>query len=129
MDVFCDRCDAKLTRTPLSHANLNSAGSGDSKELLSDGEYLLADEIDLMSSFIGMEPVLITHYVSTTCLLLVDHHDGFRFQGCCGPSRTDKYNQVCWKCKYQIGVMIADCMGEHFTAINMERLNTQPKWS
>ncbi len=128
MDLFCDRCDAKLTRNPLSHADLNSAGGGHKEELLSDGEYLLADEIDLMS-FTDKQPVLITHYVSTTCLRLIDHHDAFRFQGCCGPGQTHKYNQVCWKCKYQIGVIIADCLGPHFTAINMERLNMRPKWS
>lgn len=72
--------------------------------------------------------VEVTHFVSSDCLQLVDHKDSFRLQGCCGPSSTEKYNQVCAKCKLEIGVLFADCIWPHFTAINMNRLDTKPNW-
>lgn len=123
MDLYCDQCNEKLTRVPLAHVDFKLLRPIDEQPLLADGQFLLAEEFDC-SDF----GVPITHIVSTTALCLVNHTDENRFVGCCGFGKTDKYNQVCWKCKYEIGIIYTDCIAPQFTAINLDRLSQKPKW-
>ena len=122
MRLYCGQCTLQLTSTPLKAVEAKSVCPVDG------GELMHADQIMEAPHFGFQFGVPVTHYVGTECLLLDDHEDGSRLQGCCGPSATSKYNQVCSKCKHEIGIPYADCIGPHFTAINMERLDTQPKW-
>ena len=122
MRLYCGQCTLQLTSTPLEAVESRGVCPVDGRELMRVNQIMVAPDF-------GFEfGVPITHYVGTKCLLLADHEDGRRLQGCCGPGSTSKYNQVCSQCKQEIGVLYADCIGPHFTAINIERLNTQPKW-
>ena len=122
MRLYCGQCTMQLTSTPLVDVAAKSVSWVEEQPLMRDDQIMDANGTDYQFD------VEITHFVSTNCLQLVDHEDSHRLHGCCGPSMTDHYNQVCAKCKLEIGVLFADCMWPHFTAINMKRLDTQPKW-
>ncbi|MDB4778006.1 hypothetical protein OAG68_00955 [bacterium] len=121
-ELFCGQCCEKLSRHPLQHGDAKMVMIHDARPLISEGKYLLAEELSYEF------PVPITHFVDMNSMLLVDHPDDKRLTGCCGPGFTDKYNQVCWKCRLEIGILYADCIGSHFLAINTNRLTKQPKW-
>ena len=112
----------QLNSTPLVAVEAKSVSWRDAQQLLRDDQIMVADDAGFQFE------VLVTHFVSTNCLQLIDHQDGLRLQVCCGPSMTNKYNQVCSKCKFEVGVLFADCFAPHFTAINMDLLDTRPKW-
>ena len=112
----------QLTSTPLVDVSAKSVSWVDEQALMRDDQIMDADGTGFHFD------VKVTHFVSTNCLQLINHQDVNRLVGCCGPSMTKQYNQVCAKCKLEIGVLFADCIGPHFTAINIKRLDTQPKW-
>ena len=112
----------QLTSTELVDVEAKSVSWRDAQPLLRADQIMVADGAGFQFE------VSVTHFVSTNCLQLIDHQDGLRLQGCCGPSMTNKYNQVCSKCKLEVGTLFADCFAPHFTAINMDLLGTQPKW-
>ena len=118
MEIYCGKCNEKLTAARLVHADAAKIRREDQEQLLDDGQFLTADEFEFSFG------VPVTHFVGTNSLLLNDHEDVLRHQGCCGPGMTNKYNKVCWNCKYEIGIIFADCYGPHFVAINSDRLNT-----
>ena len=122
MRLYCGQCTLQLTSTPLNDVAAKSVSWVDEQPLVRDDQIMVAKGTRFIFD------VAVTHFVSTDCLQLIDHHDSLRLQGCCGPSMTKQYNQVCPKCKLEIGVIFADCMGPHFTAINIDRLDTKPKW-
>lgn len=122
MRLYCGQCTLQLTSTPLVGVAAKSVSWVDEQPLMRNDQIM-----DAEGSGFHFD-VEITHFVSTDCLQLINHEDSLRLQGCCGPSMTNKYNQVCAKCKCEIGVLYADCIGPHFTAINMKRLDTYPKW-
>ena len=125
MEFYCEHCNAKLTRSPIHAADPKTLSSVDGDEALPDDESYVSPE-DFV--FIFNSNLTVTHIVSTKCLRLVNHRDDSRFRGCCGPSVMDQYNQVCFQCRREIGVIYGDCCAPHFVAINANRLCTEPKW-
>ena len=121
-ELYCRRCNEKLSKQPLYQADVSQLREFPQRELLQDDQYVLVS--DYGSGF----ALPLTHLVSTVCLAFKNHPDEMRFLGCCGSGQLEQYNQVCINCSYSLGLRYDDCIGSSFTAVNMDRLSLIPVW-
>ncbi len=94
----------------------------DEKELLKENRYILASN----AGFIFELP--FKYLVNTKSILLINHNDQKRFNGCCGPSEFGKLNQVCSQCSSEIGTLISDCWTPKFIGIDGNKVSLKPLW-
>lgn len=122
MELYCKNCNTLLTLSPLIKSNYKELTFIDEKELLNDNKYILASEAEFNFE------IPIEYLINTNGILLSDHKDLSRFNGCCGPSEFGKLNQICTKCKFEIGVLIADCWTPRFIGIDINKVSKKPLW-
>lgn len=119
MELYCKQCNHKLTVTDLQQSASNQANLEDQESLIGPGLYLDAGEIDIHFG----KP--IDFLVNTKSVVLRNHKDRTRLQGCCGPGDLGVLNQVCPNCSAEIGVIVADCWLPHFIGISGEAVRRE----
>ncbi len=122
MKLYCKKCNYLLTSLKLEKSELKQICLIDEKELLQDRKYIEANRIDY--SF----EIPIDYLINSKSISLKDHKDSIRLQGCCGPGNFGVLNQVCPKCKFEIGVLIADCWTPRFIGIDKSKISEKPLW-
>lgn len=122
MELYCKTCNYKLTVTDLQQVFYKQANFEDQTPLIGQGLYINADEIDI---HFGKPIDFLVHIES---VLLRDHKDATRLQGCCGPGDLSVLNQICPNCSAEIGVLVADCWLPHFIGISEETVSKKPLW-
>ena len=122
MQLYCKKCNHKLTALELQQASYNEAKMEDQAPLIGRGFYINAGEID----FHFGKP--IDFLVNKESVLLQNHKDVMRLQGCCGPGDLNVLNQVCPNCSAEIGVIFADCWLPHFIGISADTVSQDPVW-
>ena len=122
MELYCKKCNNLLTQTPLKKSTFKEVKFIDEEELLQNGKYIEASKIDYNFE------IPIDYFVNTESILLENHKDTIRLQGCCGPGEFGKLNQVCPRCKFEIGILIADCWTSRFIGIDESKVSKKPLW-
>lgn len=122
MQLYCKKCNYKLTVTELEPAPSGKANLEDGQDLIGRGLYLNAREIDIHFE----KPIdFLLHKASVN---LHNHPDTGRWSGCCGPGDLSVLNQVCPQCSAEIGVLVADCWLPHFIGISEETISKESLW-
>ena len=121
MELYCKKCNQKLTLTPLQHAYKEELNPNGQKDLLKSGMYIFTDEAEYMLENFDV-------LVAYDSINLVNHKDRSRFIGCCGPGDFNVYNQICPNCSAEIGVLIDDCWTDRFIGIDSSKVATKPLW-
>ncbi|WP_025740577.1 hypothetical protein [Aquimarina pacifica] len=122
MELYCKKCKYRIHSRALQESKYIDVQYGDGQELLPAWEYVRTDKANYNFDF------PIKYLVHSKSLLLIDHEDSLRFQGCCGPSQFGELNQVCPQCKNEIGILVADCWTSHFIGIDETKVTLQPIW-
>jgi hypothetical protein len=122
MQLYCKKCNYKLTPDGLELIPSNQANLKDGKDLIDPGLYINASEIDITFG----QP--IDFLINTASVNLNDHPDPSRLHGCCGPGNLTVLNQVCPQCSAEIGVIIEDCWLPHFIGISADAVSKEPLW-
>ncbi|WP_028890453.1 hypothetical protein [Tenacibaculum ovolyticum] len=122
MKLYCKKCNDLLTPETLKKSTFKEVRFIDEKELLFDGKYIDASEVDYNFE------IPIDYLINTKSIVLKNHKESVRFQGCCGPSEFGALNQVCLKCNFEIGVLVADCWTSRFIGIDKSKVSEKPLW-
>lgn len=122
MELYCKTCNQKLTVLELHPVSSDEANWEDKAPLIGPGCYLNANETDIHFE------KQIDFLVNQQSVVLHDHPDRSRLTGCCGPGDLSVLNQVCPKCRAEIGVIVADCWLPHFVGISGETVSEEPLW-
>lgn len=122
MQLYCKKCNYKLTVIELQQARPDEANMEDQVALIGPGLYIQASEIDIHFE----KP--IDFLLNKQSVKLKNHKDVKRLQGCCGPGDLSVLNQVCPNCSAEIGVLVADCWLPHFVGICEETVSKEPLW-
>lgn len=122
MQLYCKKCNYKLTVFELEQVSAGQANMEDQAPLIRPGLYIIAGEIDINFG----KP--IDFLLNKDSVKLQNHKDTKRLQGCCGPGDLNVLNQVCPNCNSEIGILIADCWLPHFIGISGETINKEPLW-
>ncbi len=122
MQLYCKKCNYKLTQDGLEVAPSNQANLKDGQDLIGTGLYINACEIDIT---FGQPIDFLTH---KTSINLHNHQDIDRLNGCCGPGDLSVLNQVCPQCSVEIGVIVEDCWLPHFIGISAGAVSKEPLW-
>lgn len=122
MQLYCKKCNCQLTVMELELASSDQANEDDGATLIGPGLYLNASEIDIHFT----QP--IDFLVNKQSVILRNHKDRKRLQGCCGPGDLGVLNQVCPNCKAEIGVIVEDCWLPHFVGISGKAVSKEALW-
>ena len=122
MQLYCKKCNYKLTQDGLEFAPSNQANMKDGQDLIGPGLYINAGEIEIHFG----KP--IDFLVNKASVNLHNHKDTSRLNGCCGPGDLSVLNQVCPRCSAEIGVVIEDCWLPHFIGISADAVSKEPLW-
>jgi hypothetical protein len=122
MELFCNKCNAKLTRSPLDEADPKTLNYTDQEELLPEGKYFLAENSEIHFN------VEITYLVNTKSMRIMNHSDSSKLSGCCGPGDLGTLNQVCSTCGHEVGLIVGDCWIPHFIGISQNATRLEPLW-
>lgn len=122
MHLYCKKCNQQLTAVELQQTSPDKANLEDGAILIDPGFYVDAGGIEIHFG----QP--IDFLVNKKSVMLRNHNDRRRLQGCCGPGDLSVLNQVCPKCSAEIGVIIEDCWLPHFVGISGETVTKEPLW-
>jgi|GEM_PF-4130362 len=122
MQLYCKKCNYKLTAMELQQVFSDQANMEDQAPLIGQGLYLNAREIEIHFE------KQIDFLVNKESIILHNHKDRTRLTGCCGPGDLSVRNQVCPNCSAEIGVIVADCWLPHFIGISEETVSQKPLW-
>ena len=122
MQLYCKICNYKLSVMELEQVFSDQANLEDQEPLIGPGLYINASELE----FHFGKP--IDFFVNKESVLLRNHKDAKRLQGCCGPCDLSVLNQVCPNCSAEIGVIVADCWLPHFIGISEETVSKERLW-
>ena len=122
MKLYCKNCNTSLTISNLELTEQKELDFGDGRELLKQNKYILASEVDINFG----QP--IEYLINTKSISLINHKDFKKLQGCCGPGDLGVLNQICPNCKFEIGMLIADCWIPHFIGIDINKVSNKPMW-
>lgn len=122
MQLYCKKCNYKLTALELQQVSSDEANMDDNAALIGTGLYINASEIEIHFE------KQIDFLVNKKSITLHNHKDTKRLQGCCGPGDLSVLNQVCPKCSAEIGVIVADCWLPHFIGISEDAVSKEPLW-
>ena len=122
MKLYCKKCNNLLTLESLMKSTYKEVRFIDEKELLLEDKYIKASEIDYNFG------ISIDYLINTKSIILKNHKESIRLQGCCGPSEFGILNQVCPKCDFEIGVIIADCWTPRFIGVDKNKVSEKPLW-
>lgn len=122
MEFYCNKCNHKLTQNPLKISSKKELDYSDEEDLLKPGTYISVTETTFNFD------INIEYLISFDSIILNDHKENFKLQGCCGPSNFNTLNQVCPKCNHEIGVLIADCWTPCFIGIDATKIAKKPLW-
>lgn len=122
MQLYCKKCNHKLTVSELQLAKPGEANMDDQADLIGPGLYLKASEIDIHFE------QSIDFLLNKKSVKLQNHKDRKRLQGCCGPGDLSVLNQVCPTCSAEIGVLVADCWFPHFVGICGGAVSEEALW-
>lgn len=122
MQLYCKKCNYKLTVIELQQVFSDHANMGDQESLIGPGLYLNAAEIEINFG----KP--IDFLVNKKSVNLRNHKDVSRLSGCCGPGELNVLNQVCPNCSTEIGLIIEDCWLPHFIGISEDTVSKEPMW-
>lgn len=122
MQLYCKKCNYKLTAIELQQVFSDKANLEDCAPLIDPGLYINANEIEI---HFGKQ---IDFLVNTESVHLSNHKDSARLTGCCGPGDLSVLNQVCPNCSAEIGVIVEDCWLSHFIGISEETVSKEPLW-
>ncbi|MGG6231338.1 hypothetical protein [Tenacibaculum sp. SDUM215027] len=122
MKLYCKNCNNLLTINTLKESKFDEIKFVDESELLPNGKYIEASKVGYNFE------IPIDYLINTKSILLKDHKESIRFQGCCGPSEFSTLNQVCPKCNSEIGVLVADCWTSRFIGIDIRKVSLKPLW-
>jgi len=122
MELYCKKCNYKLTVIELQQAKANEANMDDQAPLIGPGLYIDASEIDIHFE------TSIDFLLNIESIKLNNHKDSKRLQGCCGPGDLSVLNQVCPNCSAEIGVIVEDCWLPHFVGICEGAVSKKPLW-
>ncbi len=122
MQLYCKKCNYKLTVTDLQQAFSDQANLEDQAALIGAGYYINAGEIDILFE----KP--IDFLVNKESVTLHNHKDSKRLSGCCGPGDLSVLNQVCPNCSAEIGVIVEDCWLPHFVGISENAVSKKAMW-
>ena len=89
MQLYCKKCNYKLTQNVLEFAPSNQVNMKDGQDLIGPGLYINAGEIEI---HFGKS---IDFLVNKASVSLHNHKDTSRLNGCCGPGDLSVLNQVC----------------------------------
>lgn len=122
MQLYCKKCNYKLTVIELQQVFSDNANMKDQESLIGPGLYLNASEIEIIFG----KP--IDFLVNKESVNLHNHKDVTRLSGCCGPGELNVLNQVCPNCSAEIGVIVEDCCLPHFVGISEDTVSKEPMW-
>lgn len=122
MELYCKKCNCKLTVIALQQVSSGQANLKSQATLIDSGFYVNASEIEIHFE----QP--IDFLVNKESVHLHDHKDRSRFSGCCGPGNLSVLNQVCPKCSAEIGVIVEDCIFPYFVGISENTVSKEPLW-
>ncbi len=122
MNLYCKKCNHKITTTDLLQAPSTSANLKDKAELINTGLYLIAEEIEINFK------QDINFLVNIKSVNLHNHKDPKKLTGCCGAGDLSVLNQVCPNCSAEIGVIVEDCWIPHFIGISEATVSKKPMW-
>lgn len=122
MQLYCKKCNHKLTVMELQQVSSDQANLEDQAALIGPGLYLNASEIEIHFE------KQIDFLVNEESVRLNNHKDYKLLTGCCGPGDLSVLNQVCPNCSAEIGVIVADCWLPHFIGISEETVSKEALW-
>lgn len=122
MQLYCKKCNYKLTVIELQPVSSDNANMKDQESLIGPGLYLNAAEIEIIFG----KPIDLL--VNKESVNLHNHKDVSRLSGCCGPGELNVLNQVCPNCSAEIGLIVEDCWLPHFIGISEDAVSKEPLW-
>lgn len=122
MKLYCKKCNNILTPNSLIKSKIDELNYNEEKEFLSLEKYIEVKNTNLNFN------VSIDCLINSKSINLKNHKDKLKFKGCCGPSDFGCLNQVCEKCGFDIGVLIADCWTPVFIGIDLSKVSLKPLW-
>ncbi|SEC00396.1 hypothetical protein SAMN04489761_2224 [Tenacibaculum sp. MAR_2009_124] len=122
MKLCCKNCNDLLTPKVLLKSEIDELSYIDEEELLQEGKFIEASKVEYNFG------IPIEYLINSKSIILKNHSESIRLQGCCGPSEFDKLNQVCVNCNNEIGVLIADCWTSKFIGVNMSKVSLKRLW-
>ncbi|CAL2089798.1 conserved protein of unknown function [Tenacibaculum sp. 190524A02b] len=121
MELYCKKCNELLVEG-LNEAKNREVIYADECDLIPEGKYIVNKDVW------NFEDLEIDYLINSNSMKLKDHHKSVRLQGCCGSSGLDGLNQLCPKCNYEVGVLVADCWTPRFIGIDMSKVSLKPLW-
>lgn len=122
MQLYCKKCNYQLTVMELQQVFSDKANLDDRATLIGPGLYINSSEIEIHFQ------EQIDFLVNKESVILRNHRDSKRLQGCCGPGDLSVLNQVCPNCSAEIGVIVEDCWLPHFIGISEDTVSKEPLW-
>lgn len=107
MQLYCKKCNYKLTVMELQQVFSDKANMNDQAALIGPGLFINASEIEIHFE------KRIDFLLNIKSVILNNHKDASRLTGCCGPGDLNVLNQICPNCSAEIGLIIEDCWLPH----------------
>lgn len=122
MELYCKRCNHKISESSLVEIEIDQLDMGDGKVLMSKGRYIESEKVD----FNFNEQI---HFLMNPDGLNVTwHNDSSRLTGCCGPGIFNGLNLICCECSAEVGIVSADCWMPHFVGLSLSAVSKTPVW-
>ncbi|WP_272149249.1 hypothetical protein [Tenacibaculum aiptasiae] len=121
MKLYCKKCNYLLVEGLVKAIN-KEVIYADEYDLIPIGKYIINNNIW------NFENLEITYLLNVNNINLKNHYNHTKMQGCCGPSGVDGLNQLCPKCKQEVGVLVADCYTPYFIGIDKNKVSERPVW-
>lgn len=119
MQLYCKKCNYKLTVIELQQVFSDNANMKDEESLIGPGLYLNAAEIEISFG----KP--IDFLVNKESINICNHKDIKRLSGCCGPGELSVLNQVCPN--FQVSISRKSCtffVKKHLQLASYENIRT-----
>lgn len=121
MKFYCKKCNNLLIEN-LIQAKKEEILYDDEQDLIPIGKFVLNEGI---WNFDDLE---ITYLINADSIVLKNHYNSVKMQGCCGPSGMDGLNKLCPNCSQEIGVLVSDCYTPRFIGIDKNKVSESPIW-
>lgn len=122
MQLYCKKCNYKLTVMELQQVFSDKANMNDQAALIGPGLFINASEIEIHFE------KRIDFLLNIKSVILNNHKDAKRLTGCCGPGDLNVLNQICPNCSAEIGLIVEDCWLPHFIGISGDAVSKEPLW-